>query len=260
MTASEDAAAVLAAARSARRAWAGFAAAAAPADEAAAYRLQAASWRQRWPAVEPAGWKIGCTTPVMQAYLGIDHPCAGAIGGAAVHAAGATLAHRDFVRPGVECELAVRLGADLPPQDAPFTRERVADAVAAVMAAIEVVDDRYIDFRRLDTWTLVADDFFQAGAVLGPPREDWRGLALDRMTGRMTIAGRPAGEGAGAAVLGHPLAALAWLADNRARFGDGLKAGQIVLTGSIVETRWVAAGDAVEVRLDGLAPVEVRFS
>ncbi len=255
-----DPAAVLAAARLAGRPWGGFDAGTGPSDEAAAYRLQAASFARRWPGIAPAGWKIGCTTPVMQAFLGIDHPCAGAVAGPAIHESGVVLDHADFVRPGVECELAVRLDADLPAAEAPFSRARVAAAVGAVMAAIEVVDDRYADFRALDTWTLVADDFFQAAAVLGLPCTDWRGLALDRIAGRLEIDGQPVGSGCGAAVLGHPLDALVWLADNRARFGQGLRAGAVVLTGSIVETRWVARDAEVTVVLDGLAPAALRFS
>jgi 2-oxo-3-hexenedioate decarboxylase/2-keto-4-pentenoate hydratase len=256
----EDAAAeALAKARAAGRPWAGFAAGLAPGDEAAAYRMQAGQWRRRFPGTAPAGWKIGCTTPVMQAYLGIEDPCAGRLAAPDIHESPAALAHGDFVRPGVECELAVRLGLDLPPAGAPFDQDSVRPAVAAVMAAIEVVDDRYADFRALDTWTLVADDFFQAAVVLGPPREDWRALDLARMGGRLALDGEPVGSGTGAAVLGHPLAALAWLANNRARFGEPLAAGQVVLTGSIVETRWVAPGSDVRVVLDGLEPAVLRF-
>ena len=132
------------------------------------------------------GHKIGCTTPIMQAYLGIANPCAGGVHATTVHQGHARVRHRDYVRVGVECEIAVRLGADLGPAGAPFDRARIAGAVAAVLPAMEIVDDRYRDYRALDVATLIADDFFNAGCVLGPPVAGWpdsrprRGSAVPR--------------------------------------------------------------------------------
>lgn len=206
-----------------------------------------------------AGWKIGCTTPVMQAYLGIATPCAGGILGPTVHASGAVLPHEAFVRVGVECEIAVRLAASLPPAAAPFDRASVAAAVGEIMAAIELVDDRYADWRRLDAPTLCADDFFGAGCVLGEPAADWRRRDLALAHGRMAVDGVETGTGRGADVMGHPFEALAWLANLRARRGTGLAAGDVVMTGSIVQTRWIARGEAVTVAIDGLGEARVRF-
>jgi len=207
-----------------------------------------------------AGYKIGCTTAVMQRFLGIDQPCAGRILADDVHAAPAALAHSAYRRVGVECEVAVRIGADLPPGGAPYDRNGVAAAVECCMAAIEIVDDRYVDYRALDAPTLVADDFFGAGCVLGAPRSDWRDLDLAALEASMTINDTEAGRGVGAQVMGHPLEALAWLANTLARRGAGLAAEDIVLTGSIVETRWLAAGDRVTIAIDGLGEVEASFS
>ena len=131
-----------------------------------------------------AGHKIGCTTPVMQAFLGIPNPCAGGVLAAAVHERAAHVRHADYVRAGVECEIAVRLGADLPATGAPFDRARVAPAVAACHAAMEIVDDRYVDYRTLGVPTLIADDFFSAGCVLGPAVTGWRDLDLAALDGR----------------------------------------------------------------------------
>ena len=127
------------------------------------------------------------------------------------------------------------------------------------MAAIEVVDDRYRDYRSLDTPTLIADDFFNAGCVLGDPVESWRELDLARVGGRMTVNGDEVGTGRGGDILGHPLAALAWLANARAARGQGLAAGDFVLLGSVVQTRWVDAGDRVEVEVEGLGRASCRF-
>ncbi|MCD6075872.1 MAG: putative hydratase/decarboxylase [Rhodospirillales bacterium] len=122
-----------------------------------------------------AGFKIGCTTQVMQKYLGIDHPCAGAMSSGRIYASGSQFPAAAFVRPGVECEIAVEIARDLTPADAPFDRVSLSDAIAAVFAAIEIVDDRYENWRAMDLATLVADDFFHAGLVLGPRVADWQG-------------------------------------------------------------------------------------
>ena len=163
------------------------------------------------------GRKIGCTTPVMQRYLEIAHPCAGALYERRTRRAPATVPYADHWRPGVECEIAVRLGQPLLAGAAPFDRVAVADAVEACMAAIEIVDDRYDDFRALDTPTLIADDFFSAGAVLGPPVAAWREVDLAAAGGAMAINGTHVGAGTGADVMGHPFEALTWLANHAAR-------------------------------------------
>lgn len=225
-----------------------------PQDEAEAYAVQDALHRRliEAGAGEIVGHKIGCTTEVMQRYLGIGNPCAGGVFAPTVHHDRAGLRHAVFLRPGVECEIAVRLADDLPAAGAPYTKDSVAAAVAACMAAIEIVDDRYEDFRALDAPTLIADDFFNAGCVLGPPLEDWRALDLAALSGRMLVNGREVGAGKGADILGDPLEALAWLANAMIARDGHLAAGHFVLLGSIVQTVWGERGDRVEVEVDGL--------
>jgi 2-keto-4-pentenoate hydratase len=228
-----------------------------PADEAAAYQVQAALHQRLEPTLgRRIGYKIGCTTPVMQAYLGIPSPCSAGVFEGGVHKSGVTLRFDDFRHVGVECEIAVRLGRDLPAGDAPFTAEGVRDAVAATMAAIEIVDDRYEDWRTTDPPTLIADDFFAAGCVLGAPVSDAGDHAA--LVGVTTINGVEVGRGIGADVMGHPLNALAWIAASLAGRGTPLRAGEIVLLGSLVETKWLARGDHVAIAIDGLGRVEMR--
>jgi 2-oxo-3-hexenedioate decarboxylase/2-keto-4-pentenoate hydratase len=107
--------------------------------------------------------------------------------------------------------------------------------------------------------TLIADDFFNAGCVLGPPVAGWRELDLAALRGVTRVNGAQAGQGEGRAVMGHPLEALVWLANLRARLGPGLRAGEFVLLGSVVETRWVAADDEVVVAIEGLGEVRATF-
>ena len=232
-----------------------------PPDETSAYAIQelahgllTASGRG-----DIIGHKIGCTTPVMQAFLGIPNPCAGGIFSSTVYRDAAALRHADFIRVGVECEIAVRLEHDLPAHEAPFDRGKVGAAVGACMVAMEIVDDRYVDYKTMDTPTLIADDFFNAACVLGPEVCDWRALNLASLTGTTAINGIEVGQGKSSDVMGHPFVALSWLANSRARRGLGLRRGEFVLTGSVVETRWVQAGDRVAVAVSGLGSAEARF-
>ena len=137
--------------------------------------------------------------------------------------------------------------------------DRGSAAVEACLAAIEVVDDRYSDFRELGVPTLVADDFFAAGCVLGPPVTGWRDFDLAALEAATAIDGVEIGRGHGADVMGHPLEALAWLANGMAGRGRGLRRGQFVLTGSIVAVHWLAPGESAAVEVEGLGAVRVRF-
>jgi 2-oxo-3-hexenedioate decarboxylase/2-keto-4-pentenoate hydratase len=111
----------------------------------------------------------------------------------------------------------------------------------------------------LDVATLVADDFFNAGCVLGPPVAQWRDLDLPALRGVTRLNGVEVGSGEGRAVMGHPFEALAWLANLRAGLGRPLRAGEFVLLGSVVETRWVSPGDEVAVAIEGLGEVRAAF-
>jgi 2-keto-4-pentenoate hydratase len=233
----------------------------APDDEAEGYRVQRAVHDLLLPKTGSlVGYKIGCTSAVMQQYLDIPHPCAGGVFEKGVHESGAKLRFGDYVRVGVECEIAVKLARDLALTEEPFTAEWVAESIEAYLPAIEIVDDRYVDWQSLGAPTLVADDFFAAGCVLGKPVARVELPDVLHVIGRALINGVEVGRGSGADVLGHPHNALAWLANHLAADGKSLRAGQIVLTGSLVKTVWLNAGDEVVMELEGLGKVEARFS
>jgi 2-oxo-3-hexenedioate decarboxylase/2-keto-4-pentenoate hydratase len=231
-----------------------------PPSEAEGYALQAASNAALTAGGLGAavGHKIGCTTPVMQAFLGIHAPCSGEVFAATVAQGRARLRAKDYRRLGVECEIVVTLARDIAPGEAPFDREKVGRAVGAVMAGIEIVDDRYADYKSFGVPSLIGDNFFNAGCVLGKPVTDWRRLDLAALKGRTLINGAEAGRGSGAMVLGHPLEALAWLANARAARGLGLKRGEFVFLGSLVETKWLNAGDHVRIEIAELGEIEVE--
>lgn len=229
-----------------------------PGDEAAAYELQVETNRllaRKLGAL--AGHKIGCTTAVMQKFLGIGNPCAGRVFAQTVFGAHAEIARSNYRKLGVECEIVVEIGKDIEPGRDDYTPQMLLPHVGAVMAGIEIVDDRYADYRALGAPTLIADNFFNAGCALGAPVTDWRALDLAMLAGHMRINGAEVGRGAGAMVMGHPLAALAWLANRRNADGDVLRRGEFVFLGSLVETKWLNAGDEVVIDIERLGQVSL---
>jgi len=206
------------------------------------------------------GRKVGCTTRVMQKYLGIHNPCAGAIFAPTVERKHGRYPASHFLTIGVECEIAIRLRTDLIPDGAGrVSREAAAAAIGTCMAAIEVVEDRYVDYHSLDTPTLIADDFFNAGCVLGEEFDDFPPERLDTVTGLMEINDVEVGRGRGTDVLGHPLEPLRWLAAASAQRHDPLRAGEFVLLGSLVQTNWLRPGDVVRIVNEPLGEVTMHL-
>jgi 2-keto-4-pentenoate hydratase len=227
-----------------------------PADLDEAYQVRAA-----YEAIESAagrgavaGYKIGLTTPIMQKLCGVDEPCFGAIFVNEVHHRRAELPVDAYCRLGVETEIAVRLGEDLP-QGA--DRARIEAAVESCMAAIELLEDLRQDYKRLSAAAMVASNVWNAGIVVGTPVTDWRRLDLATVTSRLTINGHEIGGGTGSDVMGNPLNALSWLADKLAGVGKPLRRGMIVMTGSMVPIQFPATGDRVVVEVSGLGSAEL---
>ncbi|MFC1580942.1 2-keto-4-pentenoate hydratase [Thermodesulfobacteriota bacterium] len=209
------------------------------------------------------GTKIGCTTKVMQDYMGVPYPCAGAIFDRTVQHGDGKFDFEAFLHVGVECEIAATLSSPIKAAAAPHSMESVSHAVAAFFPAIEIVDDRYVDFasREPDWRTWVADDFFGAGIVLGEPVAEWRGMDLAALHGSMRINGIEVGSGHGRDIInGHPLEALVWLANAEADRGRDLPGGWVVMLGSVVQTKWVSRGDLVEVQIEGLGKASAHFA
>ncbi len=206
-----------------------------------------------------SGYKIALSTPVMQQFVGVDTPQAGMILESRVLRSPARVRSADYVNLIVEFEIAVLAAEDLPAADAPFTRERVMQAVGAIMPALELADDRNADYAslRANPLDLIADNAWNEGVVLGQPVTDWRGIDLAAVRGAADLNGRRVGEGRGANALGHPFEAMAWICNHLAGLGRGLLRGEFVITGSLIATKTVKAGDRVEFALEGLGGVEL---
>ena len=221
-------------------------------DEAyAAQEALCALWEPRLGPV--AGRKIAVTTKVMQELMGIDHPCGGLIFASRIHSSPAKIKKADFINVRIECELAVRLGRDLPKGAKPYTREAVREAVSEIMAAFELIEDRNAEYKACKALSLIADNAWNGGIVLGPAKappagSDLNGIAgSQRRNGKQELSGRT----------DDPMGALAWVANLAADRGRPLKAGMVVITGSVVPTIDIAPGERLDFSLEGVGDVSM---
>ena len=207
---------------------------------------------------ESFGWKIAATTAAMQQKLRSASPIYGRTYRRFACASPARFAAGELLDPLVECEFFVTLGRDLPPRDAPWTMAEVVDAVAAVNAGIEVAECRFPMAELPPLPAILADGSASGRYVSGPELAGWRdGLAGVRVV--LEVDGVARRHGAGADVMGDPLVPLLWLANERRRWGDGLRAGETVSTGSTTGMFPVVAGPRVRAVFGDAAVVEVAF-
>src|SRR2546422_1509653 len=201
---------------------------------------------------EIAGWKIALTSKAMQQMTGVDQPAAGAIFSKVVHASPARVDVAAYHHLGVEFEVAVRLGDALPASGGPWTRASVATKVAACLPAFELVEDGDADYKTLDAFTLVAQNTWNGGVVLGPAATEWRRVDLEHAVTRCWVNDQLGGQGKTGDAMGHPFEAVAWLANLLNSRGRRLEPGMIVMTGSSITTKFPAPGDRVRFVIDGL--------
>ena len=204
------------------------------------------------------GYKVGLTSASMQTFCGINHPIAGVVLAKRFHRSGTTVRLKDFGRLGLEFEIAVRIKSDIPVSETPHDVSTIQRHVDGVAAAIELVDDRSADYANLDVRSLVADNSWNAGIVISEFTAAWPDLGA--ALGKATTHGSPIGDGHGRDILGHPFNSVIWLASQLASRGEGLRAGQIVMTGSVMKTIFPSESAAYRFDLEGVGAVEVHVA
>jgi 2-keto-4-pentenoate hydratase len=195
------------------------------------------------------GWKIAATSVAGQKHINVDGPLAGRLLQARVLAAGATIPLGDNIMRVAEAEFAFRFGHDLPPEFAPYDRSGVMAAVAELCLSLEIPDSRYHDFTVVGAAQLIADTACAGWLVAQPSAyAEWRSLDLVHHRVDAHVNGSPAASGSGEAVLGDPVIALTWLVNEVAAYAGGIKASDLVTTGTCLKPMTIAPDD--EVRLD----------
>jgi 2-keto-4-pentenoate hydratase len=227
-------------------------------DLAAAYAVQTRLVRARLDAgATVVGRKIGLTSPAVQQQLGVGQPDFGWLTDDMDVTGADEVPMRRLLQPKAEAEVAFVLKADL--ADGPLDLAQVRDAVDHAVAALEIVDSRVRgwDIRFADT---VADNASSGLYVLGKERRTLDEIEPVELTMTMSLDGEVVSTGDGAACLGDPLNALAWLARTARDHGEPLRAGQVVLSGALGPMRDVYPGAVVTVDIPGLGSVTARFS
>jgi 2-oxo-3-hexenedioate decarboxylase len=202
----------------------------------------------------PAGFKLGLTSRSKQQDMGVSEPLYGRVTSAMIAPFGEALDLGTLIHPRAEPEIAFLLAKDLA---GPASVTGVLAATEAVFAAVDILDSRYRDFR-FTLPDVVADNASAGRFFLGPRTCRPGDLEDLRLTGCVLRAdGDVVYTAAGAAVMGHPAASVAWLANRLAERGEHLPAGSLVFSGGLTAAVPIRPGHAVTAEFDGLGTVEV---
>ena len=220
---------------------------------------------------DPIGWKIALATPVMQKMVGLNAPISGRLHRKQVVHAPADVSTKGYGRLLIEFEIAVQIRSNLLPSGTRHTGQSVVGAVSAVTCAFEVADDRNADYSQLagQGLQLLADNAWNEGAVLGEwlpfsqfrsnlsaiPRAD---DVMGQLMGEAFINDKSVGHGYAHDLMGHPLNAIAWLANEANDRGTYLKAGDIAMLGSLVTSKFPNKGDHLRFELQGFKPIHLH--
>jgi 2-keto-4-pentenoate hydratase len=218
-----------------------------------AYRIQLALIDRRVAAGErQIGWKVGLTAKAIQEQFGFHEPVFGCI------LQSFPTGHKlpsDLIQPGFETELCMRFARPLVGR---VTPQQVLDALEGIHPSFEIIETRGDLSRQIEL--ALADNAQQHSVILGPPVPPAPTLRLDQVTARVRLNGKDIVAGTGDAVLGNPLNSVVWLAQKLTEFGRGIRAGDVVMTGSFVRQFSLAPGDHAEAEFSGIGKVEVRVA
>ena len=212
------------------------------------------------------GWKIAATSAAGQAHIQVDGPLPGRILDTFVQPIGATFSLACNRMRVVEPEFAFRMGTPLPPRSAPYAADEVRAAVASLHPAFELPDSRFADFARAGKAQLIADDACCGQFAFGPAAPAaWRSCDLAAHRVQATVFGaddrvRYTREGEGRALLGHPLTALTWLANELSSLGIGLRSGDWASCGTCMAPLAILVGDRVVADYGAVGRIEMGFS
>ena len=232
-----------------------------PEDERTAYKVQDAFLKKLIPKQGPlAGYKIALTSPQILAQTGLKGPVYGPIRKKRVFHEKTTIRADKWTRLGVELEIILIVGADVPaPKVEPYDRDSIAPYVGEARAGFELIEDRGADYTRLTVNGLIMDVGWNGGSLIGKANKNWRNLDLGNLNGAIFFDGKEVRAGHSGDVLGHCLNALAWLANKLGEHGKTLKKGMVVSSGSMVACQFVPPGSTAVGRIEGLGEVSLKY-
>jgi 2-keto-4-pentenoate hydratase len=204
------------------------------------------------------GFKVACTNEIAQAALKIDRPVFGRLMSQSTSPSGTTLEADRFTHRVIEAEFAFRVGVDVEPVAGGHTQATIAAHIDALIPGIEIVDHRFESWA-VGALRVAADNAIHGWWIRGEPVTVWAGHDLAAAKVSVTRDGELITTGSGAAVLGHPLNVMAWLADELPRFGLRLRRGDVVTTGVATDVFEASAGDLCVADFGPFGSVTVAF-
>lgn len=204
---------------------------------------------------EVVGYKVGLTSKPMQKLIGVDSPDYGPVLGSTVYADGDAVSLSAFIQPKIEAEIAFVLGDGL--RGPGVTVVEARGAIAGMVAAVEIVDSRFADWR-IKLADTVADLASNGAVAMSSRVVSVEGIDPRLIGMVLTRSGELVDTGVGAAALGDPVGVVAWLANALGEMGAGLEPGQLIMTGALHAAVPMTAGDVFRAEFDRLGPVTVR--
>jgi len=201
------------------------------------------------------GYKVALTSKQTRDWLKVYEPCAGQVLATRIHTSPHSERIADYVRFSAETEICVILDKDM---SGPCTSADIRQNLRSLHCAYELVEDRGADMTKIDAKSLASDNSWNGGIVIGPPAS--KDIDLTNLRGKLKINGGVTHQGTTAETMGgDPLDAVAWLVGHLGKRGKVLKAGQPVMTGSIIQSQFLGAGITLEFAMDGMPPVHLKL-
>jgi len=228
-----------------------------PPDKATAYKIAGLVAEELgWPV---RGWKIAAMKEEMQKALRTDSPIYGRV--YFTKPTPITVEHAKLASPIPEVEYQAKLGIDLPPREKPYSVEEVTEAVASLHPGLELAECRFIHDAAFPPLPAILADGAGSGTIIyGPPIEDWRKRDIAGQEVTLASNGRLRRKGTAAAALDHPMVPLTWLANELSRTGVGMKAGEMVSTGTLTGMLAPKAGETHVADFGPFGSIEVAFT
>lgn len=228
-----------------------------PSDFDEAYKVQEI-FQKNSGRGELGGFKIALASKIQQELCGIDHPIAGGIFANEIKSSPSTFDLKNFHGLGLEFEIAVTLSDDLKPDMGPFNKENIRKYIKCLSPAFELIIDRNADYSNIDPLTMITDNAWCSGIVLGKEIPNWEKLDLDTIQSEL-LWNNEAPQGA-MIKDATPLESLAWVSNLFTSMGRTIPKNSVIITGSVIKTRAPESGDHVIYKVGQLSEVEIRVN
>ena len=206
---------------------------------------------------ELGGFKIALASKIQQELCGIDHPIAGGIFANEIKTSPATFELENFHGLGLEFELAVPMSADLKPGMEPFDKDNIKQFIKSLSPAFELIIDRNADYSNINPLTMITDNAWCSGIVLGRELPNWEKLNLDIIRSQLLWND----EAPQNAMIkdANPIESLAWVSNLLISLGRTIPKDSIIITGSVIKTRAPHKGDHIIYKIEDLSEVEIKI-